>query len=556
MADKYKYIVDTSKDFITLINRNYIYEVVNSSYERMIHKPHDEIMNHSVSHVWGEETFRNKIKSYLDKCLSGQEVHYIDTFKFGLENRYMHVSYYPYRENGDGVTHALVFTHDITKLGKIESRLINYEFRDPLTGLFNRKSLDIILDMELEKAKRTETDNLRALLFIDILNYKEISKKFGYEIGNILLENTGLRIKEGLRDSDFTFSYVNSELVVFLTVIASRIDAARVAEKLYNSITYPYQHQQYSIKLKAAIGIAVFPDDCNGKNELLKKAVSASEEAVRAGRSFMYYDSRLHTESIKRLNIEAELTAAFHNQELELYYQPIVGCRGNILGAEALIRWNHKSKGLVSPIEFIPVAEDTGLIEEIGKWVIFSASRQLAEWVTQYDIYVSLNLCAREFSNEELVEITKNALQQADNLNPAHLKLEITESEGIRHPEKFIKRIEMLKNMGIEIYIDDFGTGQSSLEYLKNIPADVLKIDKIFIDNIHKNNSDREFLEAMVSLVKTRGKKIITEGISCSEQADIVKSLDCERMQGFYFSRPLPAVEFEALLKSDMNLPL
>ena len=555
MVNKYRYIVDTSHDFITLINRDYVYEVVNRSYEKMLGKPRSEILNHTVAAVWGEDTFQNVIKESIDRCFSGEEVHYIDTFKFGLEQRYMHVSYYPYREDDQKVSHVLVFTHDITKLGKIESKLINYEFRDPLTGLFNRKSLDIILEMELEKAKRSKIENLRAVLFINILNHKEVSMKFGYEIGNILLENTGLRIKEGLRDSDFTFAYVGSELVVFLTSINTKVDAARVADKLYNSITHPYQHQKYSIKLKAALGISVFPDDSQDKAGLMKKSVSAAEEAVRAGKPYMYFDESLHSESVKRLNIEAELTAAFHNQELELYYQPIVNCEGKILGAEALIRWNHSQKGLVSPIEFIPVAEDTGLIEEIGKWVIFSACRQLQTWVKKYNIYVSLNLCAREFSNDELVQIVKNALVQAGNLDARHLKLEITESEGIRNPEKFINRIEMLHKMGIEIYIDDFGTGQSSLEYLKNIPADVLKVDKIFIDNIHTTESDREFLNAMVSLVKTRGKKIITEGVSNKEQVDIIRSLGCERMQGFYFSEPLPASAFELLLKEGKTLP-
>lgn len=553
---KYKYIVDTSQDFITLINRDYVYEVVNHSYEKMMQKPHEEIIDKTVVAVWGEETFKNKIKGHLDKCLSGEEVHYIETFKFGLENRYMHVSYYPYRENADDVSHALVFTHDITKLGKIESKLINYEYRDPLTGLFNQKSLDVILEMELVKAKRSKTENLRAVLFIDITNHKEVNKKFGHEIGNILLENTGIRIKECLRDSDFTFSYMGSELVVFLTGIAAKIDAARVAEKLYSSITHPYQHQKYSIKLKAGIGIAVFPDDAEDKTEIMKKAVAAADEAVKAGRPYRYYDNGVHEKSIKRLDMEAELTAAFQNNELELHYQPIVNCEGKVLGAEALIRWHHKQRGLVSPVDFIPLAEDTGLIEEIGKWVIFTTARQLSAWTNNHDVYVSLNLCAREFGNSELAEIVNNALVAADNLDPKYLKLEITESEGIKHPEKFIERIQMLQDLGIEIYIDDFGTGQSSLEYLKNIPANVLKVDKIFVDNIHTNAADRDFLTAMVNLVKTRGKKIITEGVSFKEQVDIIKSLNCERMQGFYFSKPLPADEFEALLKSGAILPV
>ncbi len=556
MADKYKYIVDSSQDFITLINKDYIYEVVNSAYERIIKRPRSEILNKSVSHVWGEEIFQSKLKTYLDRCLSGEEVHYIETFKFGLDNKYMHVSYYPYRENETDVTHALVFTHDITKLGKIESKLINYEYRDPMTGLFNQKSLDIILDMEFEKAKRSRTENLRAILFIDISNHKEVNQKFGHEIGSVLLENTGLRIKECLRESDFTFSYMGSELVVFLTALSGKVDAGRVTEKLHFSITHPYQHHKYSIKLKAGIGIALFPDDGTEKSVLMEKAISASSEAVSRGKSYMYYDEELHNQSVDRLDMEAELTTAFQNREFELHYQPIVDCRGKILGAEALIRWNHSKKGLVSPIDFIPLAEDTGLIEEIGKWVIFTAARQLSKWVVNREVYLSLNLCAREFGNAELVEIVENALSNADNLDPKYFKLEITESEGIVNPESFIEQIRILKDLGIEIFIDDFGTGQSSLEYLKTIPADVLKIDRTFINHIHTDEADREFLAGMIAMIKTRKKMIIVEGISNLEQAEIVKSLKCDRMQGYYFSRPLKAEDFETLLLEDRTLPL
>ncbi|MBI9101884.1 MAG: EAL domain-containing protein [Spirochaetales bacterium] len=556
MADKYQYIVNSSKDFITLINKDYVYEIVNNAYERMIEKPRGEILNKSVSHVWGADVFETKIKGYLDRCLAGEEVHYIETFKFGLENRYMHVSYYPYRDGNNSITHALVFTHDITKLGKIESKLINYEYRDPLTGLFNRNSLDIILDMELVQAKRSRSENLRALVFIDILNHKEVSQKFGHEIGSVLLENTGLRIRECLRDSDFTFSYMGSELVVFLTSLARREDAGRVAEKLYNSITHPYQHQKYSIKLKAALGISVFPDDGEVKQELMDKAIAAAAEASLQEKTYMYYDDELHDASIQRLNMEAELAAAFNQKEFELFYQPIVNPEGKILGAEALIRWNQRDKGTISPVEFIPLAEDTGIIEEIGKWVIFSVARQLAEWTKKWDVYVSLNLCAREFGNNELVAIIQNALSAADSLDPKFFKLEITESEGIKNPQSFIERIRILKNMGIEIYIDDFGTGQSSLEYLKHIPADVLKVDRTFVEHIHHDREDRDFLINIVSLIKSRNKKIIVEGISNEEQAAIVRTLDCDRMQGYFFSKPLPASEFRKLLESGKNLPL
>ena len=555
MREKYRYIIDTSKDFITLINRDYIYEVANLAYLKRIGKPKSEILNCTVAHVWGDEIFENKIKGYLDRCFDGSEVQYIETFKFGLESRYMHVSYYPYRENDRDVSHALVYSHDISKLGKIESKLINYEYRDPMTGLFNQKSLDIILDMELEKAKRSTMEKLRAILFIDIVNFREVNQKFGHEIANVLLENTGLRIKECVRESDFIFSYQGSELVVILTHMVDNTDAARVAEKIFSQVSLPYQHNRFSIKLRPGIGIALFPDDGEERPTLMEKAVSAARESESQGKPYMFFDQELYTLSVKRLNMEAELTTAFQNQEFILYYQPIVDLKGRIKGAEALIRWNRGEKGLVSPIDFIPLAEDTGLIEEIGKWVMFTALRQLASWNSKRRIYISINLCAREFSNSQLPEIVKNALANAEDIDPDQLKLEITESEGIQNPEVFFKRIEKLKELGIEIYIDDFGTGQSSLEYLKTIPVDVFKVDRTFIENVDTDDDDREFLKSMISLIKTRNKKIIVEGISRKSQAKIMRSLGCERLQGFYYSMPVPPETLEKMLISDAALP-
>ena len=555
MANKYEYIVNTSKDFITLINKDYVYELVNLSYEKMIGKQKNEILHHSVSEVWGSEIFLTKLKGFIDKCFSGEEVHYIDKFKFGLEVKYVHVSYYPYKNDDLEITHALVFTHDITKLGKIESKLINYEYRDPLTGLFNRKSMDIILEMELEQAKRSETENLRAVLFIDIYNIKDINQKFGFEIGKMLLENTGLRIRETLRDSDFTFCFMGTELAVILTHLSKQTDAGKVAEKLINVIEDPYHHNKHSIKVKSRIGISIFPTDGNNKSDLINKAVSASREASLNNSSYMLFDEELNKESIRKLKMESELRTAFQNNEFILYYQPIVNFKGEIKGAEALIRWNQPGTGMISPVDFIPLAEDTGLIEEIGKWVIFTATRQLEDWTKDFDIYVSLNLCAREFANKELNLIIKNALESAGNLNPKFLKLEITESEGIKNPEEFIRQITQLRSIGIEIFIDDFGTGQSSLEYLKSIPADVLKIDRSFILNIENDTEDLNFLKSIVLMIKSRNKKIVVEGINSKKQAEILKTMGCDRFQGFYFSKPIPSNKFKKLLEKGIPLP-
>lgn len=554
--NKYEYIINSSQDFITLINRDYIYTVVNDSYCKGINKTKEEILNKSVSEVWGADIFNAKLKSYLDKCFKGEEVHYIETFKFGLQIRYMHVSYYPYYENdSDTVSHVCVFSHDITKLGEIESKLINYEFRDPVTGLFNRRSLEIILDMELEKARRSTHERLRGILYIGIENLTDINRRFGHNIGNLLIENAGLKVKDILRNSDYVFRYEGNELVLLLSKLARDTDAAKVAEKIYDAIVTPYNYNNFTIRLECYVGISLFPDDGDDRDTLIKNAITALDEAKKCKYNYLLFDDSLHEKAVTKLNLERDLRNAFQAEQFELYYQPIVDTGHIIRGAEALIRWEHPDRGLISPNDFIPLATEIGLIEDIGKWALFTATQQVKKWLTIYDLYVSINLVAPQFENEYLSEILGAALRKADNLDPKHLKLEITESEGMANPEMSITKMNDIMKLGVEIYIDDFGTGLSSLNYLKFLPATSLKIDKVFVDEIETKPKELSFLETIIALAKTRGKETIVEGVSTEQQVKLLKSIGCERMQGFYFSRPVPAGRFRTYLESGGELP-
>jgi diguanylate cyclase (GGDEF)-like protein/PAS domain S-box-containing protein len=546
MSDKYEFIVNASQDFITLINRDYIYEVVNESYAKVIGKPRKDILHSSVSNVWGKEKFEGTLKKYLDKSLAGEEIHYIEKFKFGLEMKYMHISYYPYFED-DKITHVLVYSHDITKLGEIESKLINYEYRDPLTGLFNRKSLDIILDMELVKAKRSKSENRRGILFITIENLADINRKHGHSIGSVLLENTGMRIKEAVRDSDYVFRFDGDELVVILSSLARNTDAVKVAHKISEQIAMPYNYKNFELSLKCYIGISIYPEDAENKESLIDKAVAALDEARRNDSAFMQYDPTIHARAIEKLELERDLNKAFFEDQFELYFQPIVTIDGVLTGGEALIRWQHPERGLVPPNDFIFLAEEIGLINEIGKWVLYTTTKHLAEWTKKRDLYISVNLTAREYENINLFEIVKSALKQAGNLDPTYLKLEITETLGMRDPEKSLKFMNELTRIGIEIFIDDFGTGVSSLSYLKDLPASTLKIDKAFIDNITTSPSDVDYLEHIIRLIKSRDKKIVIEGVDNIGQHNILKKLPVDRLQGYYFSRPVNAPDFEKL---------
>ena len=545
--DAYEYIVNISKDFITLVNRDYVYEIVNDSYCTEMGRSREEIINRSVADIWGKEKFEKSLKRYLNQCFEGREVHYIDTFKFGPFEKYMHVSYYPYREN-DEITHVAVFSHDITSVGEIESKLTNYEYRDPVTGLFNRRSLDVILDKEIEKAKRSKYEKLRAVLFVSLENLAKVNQVYGHEIGDLLLENSGLRIRRTLRSSDYVFRFAGSELAAILTNISKNTDAGKVAQKIYNNVAVPYRFKETDLNITCHIGIALYPDDGADKSTIVQKAASALAEAKKKNMEFLLFDAALHEQAVARLGLESEIAKAFEKGQFELYYQPVVDTNGKIHGAEALIRWNHPERGCIPPMDFIPIAEETGLIIPIGRWALFTACRQISAWMKKHKLYVSINLSAKEFSDSTLLEAIQKAIKQSQDFDPAYLKLEITETKCMDDPEKTIKQMQSLLDIGVETFIDDFGTGYSSLGYLKRLPAVTLKIDKMFIDALVESQEEQDYLTHIIRTVKSRKKKVLVEGVSSREQFELLKAMACDQMQGYLFSQPVPAEEFEKLL--------
>jgi diguanylate cyclase (GGDEF)-like protein/PAS domain S-box-containing protein len=545
--DAYQYIVNVSKDFITLINRSYVYEIVNDSYCTEMGRSREEILNHSVADIWGRDKFDNSLKRHIDQCFQGKEIHYIDTFKFGPFEKYMHVSYYPYKQDGK-ISHVAVFSHDITAVGQIESKLTNYEYLDPVTGLFNRRSLDVILEKEIEKAKRSKTEKLRAMLFIRLENLAKVNQVYGHEIGDLLLENSGLRIRRTVRSSDYVFRFAGSELAVILTNITKNTDAGKVARKIHNNVAVPYRYKDTDLNISCHIGISLYPDDGEDRGVIAQKAASALAEAKRKGLEFQLFDAALHRQAVARLSLETEIAKAFEQGQFELHYQPVVDTAGKIHGAEALIRWNHPERGFILPKDFVPIAEETGLIIPIGRWALFTACRQLARWLDRYPLYVSINLSVKEFSDVTLLQAIRKAIEQSNNFDPAYLKLEITETKCMVDPENTILQMQALLDIGVETFIDDFGTGYSSLAYLKRLPAVTLKIDRLFIDALEKSQQERDYLAHIIRTVKSRRKKVLVEGVSSREQYALLKAMDCDQMQGYLFSPPVPAEEFEKLL--------
>lgn len=555
MGPSYEKIIHASRDFITLINRDFIYEFVNESYCRQIGIQREDIVGRSVAAIWGEERFESRIRGHIADCFEGKESHDIDRFKFGDGFRYIHVSYFPYGE-GEAITHAMIYSHDITALKEMESRLLDFEFKDSTTGLFNRKSFDIVFDMELERARRAVPEGgTRALLLVNLRHFAEINEQYGYEIGDLILESTGIRIKDALRASDYVFRMEGKELAVLLTTMKRSTDAALVAEQICGKATFPYRHKDVLINIGCNVGVAVYPDDGKDRESLLRCAAAAMNDATRRDERFVLSNADLHRRSAHKARLRADIRRALVAEQFETHFQPIVDSGGRIVGAEALIRWHHPELGAISPAEFIPLAEETGDTVMIGRWVMFRVCKHVKRWgAVLGDRYVSVNLSAKEFGGEGLVEYVYGVLH-SEKVKPSTLKLEITETQSMTDVEGAIAKINRLSEIGIDVFVDDFGSGYSSLAYLKRLPVKVIKIDKCFVDAIAENQEDRNFITGMIGMIGSKNKEVLVEGVATREQYEILRDLGIQRIQGYYFGKPVPPDEFERLLRRSEPLP-
>lgn len=560
MGNAYECIVNLSRDFITLIDREYRYTLVNESYCETIERSREEILGQTVAEVWGRTKFETTIKERLDQALDGEEVHYIERFRFGPVDKHMHVSFYPYRDDdGAEVTHVLVFSHDISKLAQVEARLEAYEYYDPVTGLFNRRSLTEILTKEIDAAARTGGDSLRSVLFVSLKNFKRINQTYGLGIGDLLLENTANRMKECLRSGDMVFRFSGAILVVMLTSITRETDAAVVANKLWESICVPYQHHGTVINVAAHIGVSIYPVDAGDVETVIRHANSASVEAEEQDEPFLLYDRSLHEKSVERIATVSDLQYAFEEKQLELHYQPIVAVtdgRARIVGAEALVRWHHPGRGLLMPGKFIELAEQSRLIHAIDRWALYQVCNEAAQWESDDPIFVTMNISALDLSDGMLADVVGTALKSAGNLPASRLKMELTETRSMADPENSIEQMQRLSEIGVDLWIDDFGSGLSSLSHLKRLPATTMKIDKSFLDGIETSRAERDYLASIVASVTARHKSIVIEGVSTKEQMMILESLGCSVMQGYYFSKPVPSGTFRAYLTHHAELPV
>ncbi len=422
---------------------------------------------------------------------------------------------------------------------------------DALTGLPNR----MLLNDRVSQAIIAAPHHMKkvAVLFLELDGFKHINDSLGHPIGDKLLQSIANRLVECARDSDTVSRQGGDEFVVLLSEVEQAEDAAIAARRMLQTVAECYSIDRHDLHVTASVGVSVYPDDGLDAETLIKNADTAMYQAKESGRqSYEFFKPAMNVRAVERQSLEEGLQRALERRELTLYYQPQVNLTtGAITGAEALIRWMHPTRGLVSPADFIPVAEDCGLILSIGAWVLREACGQARAWMDAglRATNMAVNVSAMEFRDQNFLE-NLFAILAETGLDPKSLELELTESVLMKHASSTAKILQTLRESGMRVAVDDFGTGYSSLSYLRKFPVDTLKIDQSFIRQISTDGDDTTIVKAVIGMARDLKLRVIAEGVETPEQAVFLRACRCQEAQGYYFGRPVPPQQFAMLLRN------
>jgi diguanylate cyclase (GGDEF)-like protein/PAS domain S-box-containing protein len=455
---------------------------------------------------------------------------------------------------------SLVFQiQDITDRKRAEAQLLHDAFHDGLTGLPNRALFMDRLKLAIARAKRHQGRQF-AVLFLDFDRFKLINDSLGHQVGDLLLIGIAERLRATLRPEDTVARLGGDEFTILLDDLQDAAAAVEVADRLQKEVTRPFNLDGHEVFTSASIGIALSALGYEHPGEVLRDADAAMYRAKALGKArHEIFDQALHARALNLLQMETDLRRAVERQEFAVHYQPIVDLKSKKLqGFEALVRWQHQERGFISPLDFIPVAEDTGLIIPIGQWVLGEACRQLKEWQAMFpdsQLQISVNLSTKQFAQPDLIEQIKKTLEET-GLNPRSLKLEITESAVMENTEVAIRLLKELRTLGVELSIDDFGTGYSSLSYLHRFPLSTLKIDRSFISRMESQDENAQIVETIVMLARNLGMNVVAEGVETASQLSQLGALECEYGQGYFFSKPVNAEKAHQLLSESDAGPM
>ncbi|TXT41562.1 MAG: do [Comamonadaceae bacterium] len=460
------------------------------------------------------------------------------------------------RDQSGVISHAFSIFSDISVLHEAQARIVRLANFDDLTGLPNRSHFIQLFDVALASVKRQH--QVAAVMMVELERLSNISDSLGLDVADELLKQISQRFGQTLRTTDVLAKVGSDQFVVGLLSLEQREHAGIVAKKLLAAMEAPFHLRSQLVHVGLSVGIAVFPDDAQDVASLLRFAdVAVNRIKAEEESGYLFYSSEMNQRAKEKWQLEGELRHALVAQQLVLYYQPKVSLRtGQIMGAEALIRWRHPTNGMVSPAKFIPVAEETGLIMDIGSWVLEEACRQIRAWLDAGLVMpaIAVNLSARQF--DRLLPDRLSTVLERYQLPASCLQLEITESLLVRGADGVISIMNELVAMGLALSMDDFGTGYSSLSYLKKFPITTLKIDRAFVIGVPTDENDCAIARAIITLAKQLRQEIVAEGVETPEQMAFLRQLGCDQLQGYLFSPPVPVPDFERLVLSGARLAL
>lgn len=547
--------VEQSANAVLITDRDGTIEYINPWFTKITGYTSEEIVGKTPGILKSSQTHPETHRRLWDTLLSGKE------WRGELHNTKKNGELYwcleaisPLKNEAGEITHFVAITEDISERKQTEQTIRHLAFHDELTGLPNRRLFRDRLTQAVAAGQRSK--NTFALMLLDLDHFKTVNDTLGHDVGDALVKIIGERLHDSTRKGDTLARMGGDEFALLATDIAHPEDVAHLAKNLLEILRQPITVHGRELYLSTSIGITLFPEDSDDVDGLIKNADIALYRAKDMGRdNFQFFTNDMNDAMLHRLNLENNIRCAIERQEFILHYQPQVDlASGEIHCVEALIRWRHPELGMVPPAQFIPLAEESGMIGAIGEWVLRTACTQAKAWeLAGMPMRVAVNLSARQFRQEDLANKIENILRDTD-LASSLLEIEMTESVLMEDTEQTCATLETLHRMGLQISIDDFGTGYSSLAYLKRMPIHILKIDQSFVRDIQIDPDDRSIVAAVIALAHNLNLKVVAEGVETPEQLAFLREQSCDSMQGFLFSRPVPGDEALALFRSGKRL--
>jgi diguanylate cyclase (GGDEF)-like protein/PAS domain S-box-containing protein len=554
---RFQALVQHSSEVVILVDRDAKVEYVSESMTRVFGYGEAHLQGRSLSGIFDPEAGRRLREGLAEVA---QRPYGVLELELPLQHRDGHrctvqITITNLLDN-PAVSGLVLNTRDISERRQLEDQLSHQAFHDNLTALANRALFKDRVEHALQRTKR-QTPSV-AVLFVDLDGFKEVNDSLGHEAGDRLLVQVGQRLGACVRPSDTVARFGGDEFAVLIEDASDDLELAAVADRVLEDLRQPFHINDRELHIRGSMGIARMDPDVDGVDQLLRNADLAMYRAKAAGQGgYERYDPGMHTQLVERMQLETDLRRALDAGELFLHYQPTIDlASGQIVGAEALARWNHPIRGLVPPSEFIPLAEASGLIQRLGAWVLREACRQAAEWQQanprrDRPLTLSVNLSGKQLQHAQVIDDVAVALRDS-GLPPASLVLEMTESILLDDSETVLDILRQLKELGARLAIDDFGTGYSSLSYLHRFPVDILKIDRSFVERLSHSSDNAELARTVVRLGQSLQLQTVAEGVEDSTQFLTLRRMGCDIGQGYYFGRPMEAADMERLLSDEL----